>query len=120
MRYLVYLEIQDDGMTMAHVPALPGCASTGLTREVALARLPDAIAAHNAWLRSHGEQAVAVGDPIEIEVIGSSQDPDPHLGDEPGLLPTDRVPLSEVEVAQMLRLMSHSRQDLMELVKGLQ
>ena len=45
MRYTVYLEVQEDGATMAHVPALPGCISSGVTQEVAIARAPDAIAA---------------------------------------------------------------------------
>jgi len=119
MRYVVFLEVQEDGTTMAHVPALPGCISSGATREVALARTPDAIAAYLAWLRHHGEQTVAPQEPIEIELGGSVQDPESHLGDEPGLLPTDRAPLSDAEVAQLMRLMAYSRRDLLELVGGM-
>ena len=68
MRYTVYLEVQEDGATMAHVPALPGCISSGVTQEVAIARAPDAITTYNAWLRKHGEQTVPENEPIEIEV----------------------------------------------------
>ena len=119
MRYTVYLEIQADGTTMAHVPALPGCVSSGVTKEVALARTPDAIAAYNGWLRSHGEPAAAEDDPVEIELGGTIQETDPHLGDEPGLLPTDRAPVGEEELAGLMRLMDYSRQDLLDLVTGL-
>jgi len=119
MRYTVYLEVQEDGATMAHVPALPGCISSGVTQEVAIARAPDAIAAYNAWLRKHGEQTVPENEPIEIEIGGVIDDPDTHLGDEAGLLPTDQVALSETEAATLMRLMSYSRRDLMELVTGM-
>ncbi|HMA33740.1 MAG TPA: type II toxin-antitoxin system HicB family antitoxin [Chloroflexia bacterium] len=119
MRYTVYLEVQDDGTTMAHVPALPGCVSTGVTQEMALARTPDAITAYLAWLRSHGELSQAEDEPIELEIGGTIQDPDSHLGDDAGLLPTDRAPLTEMEAAQLLRLMSYSRRDLLDLVNGI-
>lgn len=119
MRYTVYLEIEEDGTTMAHVPALPGCTSTGLTQEVALARVPDAIAGYNAWLRAHGEQAVPATEPVEVVIGGSTEDADNHLGDESGLLPSDSTPLSEADVATLMRLMSYSRSDLLSLVQGL-
>jgi predicted RNase H-like HicB family nuclease len=119
MRYTIYLEVQEDGATMAHVPALPGCISSGVTQEVAIARAPDAIAAYNAWLRKHGEQTVPENEPIEIEIGGVIADPDTHLGDEAGLLPTDQVALTEMEAATLMRLMSYSRRDLMELVTGM-
>ncbi len=119
MRYTVYLEVQEDGMTMAHVPQLPGCVSSGNTQEVALARTPDAIHAYYAWLQQHGEAPAHAAEPIEIEVGGVINDPDNHLGDEAGLLPSDRAPLSEAEVAQLMRLMAYSRRDLLEQVTGL-
>jgi predicted RNase H-like HicB family nuclease len=119
VQYVIYLEVQPDGATMAHVPSLPGCASTGATQEVAIARAPDAIAAHLGWLRAHGEPTVPEQEPIEIEIGGTIQDPDTHLGDEAGLLPPDQAPLSEGEVAQLMRLMAYSRRDLLELVTGM-
>jgi predicted RNase H-like HicB family nuclease len=119
MRYTVYLEVQEDGATMAHVPALPGCISSGVTQEVAIARAPDAIATYNAWLRKHGEQTVPENEPIEIEIGGVIEDPDTHLGDNAGLLPTDQVALSEAEAATLMRFMAYSRHDMMELVTGM-
>ena len=111
MRYTVYLEVQEDGMTMAHVPQLPGCVSSGNTQEVALARTPDAIHAYYTWMQQHGEAVPQAIEPIEIEVGGVINDPDNHLGDEAGLLPSDRAPLSEAEVGQLMRLMAYSRRD---------
>ncbi len=119
MQYNVYLEVQDDGATMAHVAQLPGCTSSGATQEVALARLPEAIQAYNAWLRAHGEPAAEPDEPIGIEVGGTVRDSDPHLGDTSGLLPTDQQPVTPAEVAQFLRLMAYSRRDLLDQVTGM-
>ncbi len=51
MRYPVFLEINADDRTLAHVLDLPGCVSRADSREVALLRLPDAIRSHQTWLR---------------------------------------------------------------------
>jgi predicted RNase H-like HicB family nuclease len=119
MRYTVYLEVQSDGATMAHIPALPGCVSSGATQEVALARTPDAIRAYYDWLNHHGQPPPDGVEPIEIEVGGVISDPDGHLGDEAGLLPSDSAPLTEGEVAHLLQLLAYSRRDLLEQVTGL-
>jgi predicted RNase H-like HicB family nuclease len=119
VRYTVYLEVQDDGTTMAHVPTLPGCTTTGVSKEVALARVPDSIHTYLDWLRRHGEAVTPDQDQVELEVGGTISDPDSHLGDEAGLLPSDRTAVSEADVAQLMRYMAYSRRDLLELVGGL-
>ena len=92
MQYVIYLEVQPDGATMAHVPSLPGCASTGATQEVAIARAPDAIAAHLAWLRAHGEPTVSEQEPIEIEIGGTSRIPIRTSATRPASCPPTRPP----------------------------
>lgn len=55
MRYRVLLEMDEDGMYVAEVPALPGCISQGTTRSEALSNIKEAIAAYLESLRLHGE-----------------------------------------------------------------
>ena len=43
MKFLVTLEIGEDGYLVAECPALPGCVSQGRTREEALANIQEAI-----------------------------------------------------------------------------
>jgi predicted RNase H-like HicB family nuclease len=118
MHFVVYVEVEEDGTAMAHVPALPGCVSTGLSQEVALARLPQAITDYYRWLKAHGEPIPEQIEPIELEVAGVSSDAG-HPGDAASFFPSDRAPLSEPEVATLLRLMAYSRKDLLDQVSGL-
>ena len=118
MRFVVYVEVEEDGTAMAHVPALPGCISTGQDEDMALARIPQAITEYYNWLKRHGERIPDQIDPIELEVAGTSNDTG-HPGDAMSLFPSDRVPMTEQEVATMFRLMNYSRQDLLQLVRDL-
>ena len=119
-RIPVYLEIADDGTCMAHVLALPGCIVRSPAREDALRQLPAAIAVYYAWLRSHGEPAPAPSAPVEIEIAGESRGFGPFdPGDAAALFPPDREPLSVEHLERYLRLMAHSRADLLALVQSL-
>ncbi|GAB4461468.1 MAG: hypothetical protein Kow00120_28740 [Anaerolineae bacterium] len=119
-RYAVYLESGERGLCMAHTPALPGCFVRAASREEALRRLPDAIRAHHAWLRRHGEPAPGEADPVEIEVAGEHMGIGPFdPGDATALLPPDRAPLSHAELENLFRLMGHARADLLALVRDL-
>lgn len=46
MDFDVFLEQDEDGWFIAHVPLLPGCQTQGRTREEALTRVEEAIQAH--------------------------------------------------------------------------
>ena len=61
MRFLVTLEIGEDGHYVAECPALPGCASQGRTREEALANIQEAIELSLETRRAHGL-------PLQLEV----------------------------------------------------
>jgi len=56
MDYLVIFEKCDDGSYSVYVPDLPGCVSSGDTREEAEQMIREAIQAHIESLRDHGEQ----------------------------------------------------------------
>lgn len=55
MQYTVILEQADDGSFSAWVPDLPGCVSTGDTRDEALAMIREAILGHIELMREAGE-----------------------------------------------------------------
>jgi predicted RNase H-like HicB family nuclease len=120
MRFVVYVEVEEDGSAMAHVPSLPGCISTGLNEEIALSRLPQAITDYLGWLKAHGERVPDQVEPIELEVGGISGDTGTgHPGDADATFPPDRTPMTEQEVAALLRLLNYSRQELIQTVAGL-
>ena len=117
----VYLECGDKGPCMAHVPSLPGCYVRARTRETALDALPGAVQDHYAWLRRHGEPAPAKEAGVELELVGEVTGTGPFdPGDAAALFPPDREPLGPEEMEQYLRLMGHSRTDLLALVADLE
>jgi len=118
--YSVFLEIADDDRCMAHVLALPGCAVRAQTQEEALRQLPEAIREYHEWLCRHGEAAPSVGEPIETKIAEASTGFGPfNPGDAAALFEPDRRALAPEEIEYHLRLMSHSRDDLMALVRDL-
>jgi uncharacterized damage-inducible protein DinB/predicted RNase H-like HicB family nuclease len=116
----VYLECAEGGPCMAHVPSLPGCYVRAQTREAALAELPGAVRAYHAWLHQHGELAPADDLDVELQVAGEVGGLGPFdPGDAAALFPPDREPVSPGEVEHHVRLMAHSRADLLALVADL-
>lgn len=55
-QYTVVIEPADDGSCSVWVPDLPGCVSSGGTREEAVRNIAEAIRGHLETLRAHGEQ----------------------------------------------------------------
>jgi antitoxin HicB len=55
MKLRVLIEQDEDGVFVAHVPALPGCVSQGSSRDEALANIREAIAGYLESLRAHDE-----------------------------------------------------------------
>ena len=55
LRYRVMLEPEEDGSFVVWVPALPGCATQGATREEALANVREAIQCYLESCQKHGE-----------------------------------------------------------------
>jgi predicted RNase H-like HicB family nuclease len=64
--YTVVLIPEEDGGFSVTVPALPGCASQGETREEALAMIRQAIESYLESLAAHGDP---VPGPVEIERV---------------------------------------------------
>ena len=55
MQYIVIIEPAEDGTFSVYVPDLPGCISTGRTREEAIESIREAIQGHIQTLRELGE-----------------------------------------------------------------
>lgn len=66
LRYRVIIEVDEDGMHIVSVPALPGCISQGRTREEALKNIEDAIKGYIESLKKHKEP---IPPPIEEEIV---------------------------------------------------
>lgn len=66
MKYRVLIEPDEDGVFVAHVPALPGCVSQGSSRAEALTNIREAIEGYLDSLRAHGEP---IPPPISEEIV---------------------------------------------------
>jgi predicted RNase H-like HicB family nuclease/uncharacterized damage-inducible protein DinB len=105
---------------MAHVLDLPGCTVRAPTREQALRQLPEAIRGYHDWLRRHGEAAPPADAPLQVDIAEESTGVGPFdPGDAAALFEPDRRAINAGEIEYHLRLMSHSRADLMALVRHL-
>ena len=68
MRYLVIIEAGEHNLS-AYVPDLPGCVSTGRTRDEVLARMREAITMHLEGMHEDGEAIPTPNsDPAFVEV----------------------------------------------------
>lgn len=118
-KYAVYLETASR-VCLAHVPDLPGCVLRAASRDAVVQHLPNAIRDHHTWLRRHGEPAPPQDEPIEFEVAGTVIGMGPFdPGDPAALFQPDHEPVSPEDLEKHLRLMDHSRADLLELVRDL-
>ena len=66
MKYRVLIDVDEDGIFVAQVPALPGCVSQGRTRAEALKNIKEAIAVYLDSLEAHGEP---IPPAIEEEIV---------------------------------------------------
>jgi antitoxin HicB len=56
-KFLVYLEVAEEGGYIVSCPQLPGCVTQGETVEEALAMIKDAIQGYITSMQKHGEPA---------------------------------------------------------------
>lgn len=69
MKFRVIIEQDEDGVFVAHCPALPGCISQGATREEAQANIKEAITGYLESLKKHGEP---IPPPITEEILAEA------------------------------------------------
>ncbi|MEM3617301.1 MAG: type II toxin-antitoxin system HicB family antitoxin [Candidatus Bathyarchaeia archaeon] len=116
----VCLEVGLEG-TGAFVPECPGCWVFGRSPESALAKVRTAVAEWFDWLKRHGERVPAEAGDFEIEIaefLRVSYNPVEAGKPEP-LFWSEVAPVTRKDVAWTLKLMEHSREDLLGLVSNL-
>jgi predicted RNase H-like HicB family nuclease len=73
MKYVIIIEQEEDGSWWVRVPELPGCFSSGATREEAARNAHEAIEGHIAVMREFGDPVPPGldGDPVAdiVEVV---------------------------------------------------
>ncbi len=113
-RYQVFLETSaealEEGGYLAHVPELMGCVARGKTKEEAMEKARDSVAAYLALLRNRGISVPSVTDPIELEATET----------EALTLDSDYQPMSDQELDDLWHLQSASRESLLELLSEMQ
>jgi predicted RNase H-like HicB family nuclease len=62
LKYIVIIEKDEDGLLVAKVPDLPGCATEGKTKRELMTNIKEAIQAYLKALKEHG-------DPVPIETV---------------------------------------------------
>jgi len=113
MRYKVYLDIGEgtlsEGGPLAHIPALPGCAARGRTREETLSKLKELLGDYLALFGKEDKSLPASVADVELDVEET----------EAITFPEDKEPLKPKEAGRLLRKMELSRQALLDRVSGL-
>ncbi len=109
MRYKVYLDVEDQPGPLARIPALPGCAARGRTKEETLSNLKDLLGDYLALFGMEDESLPASTADIELDVEET----------EALTFPEDEVPLKPEEVGSLLQKMELSRQALLDTVSDL-
>jgi predicted RNase H-like HicB family nuclease len=108
--YKVYLETSTEtlaeGGYLAHVPALLGCVARAKTKDEAIAKTQDAIAAYLELLRKHNLPAPPVAEAITLDVIET----------DALTLDPDYRPLSDPELDDLWHTQHRSRERLLELL----
>ena len=64
LQYRVIIEKDEDGVLVAKVPDLPGCATEGRTRDEVMKNVKEAIQAYLEALKEHGDSV-----PIETKHV---------------------------------------------------
>jgi predicted RNase H-like HicB family nuclease/uncharacterized damage-inducible protein DinB len=112
-KYLVYIETKGDPVTakgpVAHVPALPGASARGQTVAEAKEKIREALEAYLTLLHDVGEPVSKADDDLHLEF--EEVDTTTFLTDYDALRPN--------EMEMLFRWLAISRQELMDLVKGL-
>ena len=107
--------------TSAFAPEYPGCWVFGKTKKSALQKARIAVIEWTDWLKSHGEGVPDVSDHVEVEVSEMLRvDYNPiEAGKPEPLFWSEVTPINKEDLDKTIRLMKHSRSDLMAAVRGI-
>lgn len=119
-RYSVTLERWDDGNGYrAWVHELPGCIAVGVSRDEALAKVPEAIERYRDRLRAAGEEIPA--DQISLATVPEAASAEVTDAGPDGILLTwDQEPLTPEEWTRIERWLQHSRRELLDVLEQME
>ncbi len=117
--YDVYLEETADGATLALILDLPGCFSSGSSRQQALERLQQALAEYHTWLRQHDDYTPEVRGPFVFNVKEVFQITYEGEYEVNSFFTPDAEPATDEDIEWALALLGWQREDLLERVGGL-
>ncbi len=115
----IYLDINKFGAATAYPLALMGCYAWGESEEAALAAVPQAVAEWRADMQRYGGIAPEI-DTSTLTVIErvSSDEGVTDATFSSGLFEAEVRPISQGEINDTLDFMAHVRNDLMDLLRG--
>lgn len=117
MPYSIFIDGAPEGPWMGHLLSEPGCIWLAPTRGDAVAQAPAAITAFYAWLRRHGEPVAAAPSDVPVEVAEVQEIPRfDQSGAAVGFFDPDRAPVTDADMATVVRRLGYARRDLLEAV----
>ena len=124
MDYTLGAEETQAGRWIGWVFDLPGCTTYGRTREEALARAPEQIAAFLAWQERHGDSLGPLfnTEPVGVnlfETVYAMEGDADSIGNSRAFFEDDRPPLKKSEVEQAIKLLNYSRGELLALIQDI-
>lgn len=123
MRYLIHIDgAGKHGPWMGHLLSEPGCIWLATSPIAAAGAAPDAIARYFAFLRAHGEPNAppVTADSIEVDVAEVQEAWNfGQSGGAVGLFEPDHAPLTDDDIATVIRRLGYARRNLLEAVAEL-
>jgi uncharacterized damage-inducible protein DinB len=121
MRIRLAVEDMEPNHWIAWALDHPACFSSATTAAEAVAQAPQKIAAYFSWLTNHDGSLPTVDEPIETEVVETfnsflcREDPEYIVN---AFFDDDRRPLGYWDIETALRLLTWTRQDLLDLIRS--
>ncbi|HEY3366562.1 MAG TPA: DinB family protein [Symbiobacteriaceae bacterium] len=123
MPYTIYIDgTGKKGPWMGHLLSEPGCIWLASSPIAVTASAPDSIARYYAWLRTHGEADVLPVTPEEVEVdVAEIHEVEGfgQSGAPVGLFEPDSEPVTDADIARVIRRLIYARGNLLEAVAEL-
>ncbi|MGH8104022.1 MAG: DinB family protein [bacterium] len=117
--YKLNVEVGYDGRyTMVRPSELPGCISKSRDHDAALDNAAGEIERHIQWFRAHAEDIEATSGAIQVEKAEEFICLNDGSYEVNAFFATDGEPVYPAEIRTFLRWMDYSRQDLIDLVRG--
>jgi hypothetical protein len=117
--YEGFLEVRDDGASLAQLYDLQGCFAYGRSPDEALSVLASRIPAYYAWLRRHDDYTPDVRGPFRVTPKEAARVPalDGHAAG--AFFAPDAAPVTDEDLDWSLALLDWSYHDLTELLASL-